>query len=89
MWRRRRPAPTHPSNAELDLPALGATLWRKRWKVLLPTIVVALITLVVVQIITPRYQSEARVLSESAANAYLRPDVDKDRQRSGDRRARR
>lgn len=63
--------------AELDFPALGGVLWSKRWKVLLPTIVVALITFVVVQMITPRYSSEARVFLEERSNAYLRPDVDK------------
>jgi uncharacterized protein involved in exopolysaccharide biosynthesis len=71
------PRTTYSQNGEIDLPALGATLWRKRWKVLLPTIVVALITLVVVEMITPRYSSEARVYLEQRANAYLRPDVDK------------
>ena len=63
---------------ELDLSALGATLWRKKWTVLRPTILVALGTLVFVQFITPRYQSESRVFIESRDNIYLRPDVDKD-----------
>ncbi len=66
-----------PFDADLDLPALGQALWRKKWKVLTPTIVVALITLAVVQIITPRYSSEARVFLEDRANVYLRPDADK------------
>jgi uncharacterized protein involved in exopolysaccharide biosynthesis/Mrp family chromosome partitioning ATPase len=66
-----------PFDSALDLPALGGTLWRKRWRVLLPTIVVALITFVVVEMITPRYSSEARVFLEERGNAYLRPDVDK------------
>lgn len=73
------PAPRtmDPFDSALDLPALGSTLWRKRSRVLLPTIVVALITFVVVQMITPRYSSEARVYLEERGNAYLRPDVDK------------
>src|SRR5579862_2333788 len=66
-----------PFDADLDLPALGQALWRKKWKVLVPTIVVALITLAVVQIITPRYSSEARVFLEDRADVYLRPDADK------------
>jgi len=65
-------------DAELDLPALGAALWRKKWKILGPTILVGLLALVVVQLITPRFQSEARVLIESRDNIYLRPDADKD-----------
>ncbi len=67
-----------PSDAELDLSALGATLWRKKWSVLRPTILVALVTLFAVQVITPRYQSESRIFIESRDNIYLRPDVDKD-----------
>ena len=66
-----------PFDAELDLPALGAALWRKKWKVLVPTIVVALTTLLAVQVITPRYQSESRIFIESRDNIYLRPDADK------------
>ncbi len=77
------PPPLPPSHAKdpydsaLDLPALGATLWRKRLNVLLPTLAVALLTFVVVQMIAPRYSSEARVFLEERSNAYLRPDVDK------------
>ncbi len=74
------PRANAPSNAELDLSGLGATLWRKKWTVLRPTILVAVATLVVVQFITPRYQAESRVFIESRANIYLRPDVDKDAQ---------
>jgi polysaccharide biosynthesis transport protein len=71
------PRTRDPSNGALDLPALGATLWRKRLRILLPTVLVGLITLVVVQMITPRYSSEARVYLEERSNAYLRPDADK------------
>ncbi len=30
------PGDGRPFDADLDLPALGATLWRKKWKILLP-----------------------------------------------------
>jgi len=65
------------ADTELDLSALGATLWRKKWLVLRPTILVALITLGVIQVITPRYQSESRVFIEGRDNIYLRPDAEK------------
>ena len=42
------------NDAELDLSALGTTLWRKRWKILRPTILVGLVTFLVVQVITPQ-----------------------------------
>lgn len=64
--------------AEFDFPALGAALWRNKWKILLPTLLVALATLAVVQIIPPKYQSEARVLIEGRDNVFLRPLADKD-----------
>src|SRR5580700_5586243 len=66
------------NDAELDLSALGSTLWRKRWKILRPAILVGLVTLLVVEVITPRYQSESRVIVEGRDNVYLRPDADKD-----------
>ena len=66
------------NDAELDLSALGTTLWRKRWKILRPTILVGLVTLLAVQVITPRYQSESRVIVESRDNIFLRPEADKD-----------
>jgi len=65
-----------PSGAELDLPALGATLWRKKWQILRPTILVGVVTLVVVQMISPRYLSESRVFIEGRDNVYLRSTAD-------------
>src|SRR5580704_14421251 len=65
-------------DAQLDLPALGAALWRQKWAILGPTILVALIALGVVQLLTPRYLSEARVIIEGRDNIFLRPEADKD-----------
>jgi polysaccharide biosynthesis transport protein len=67
-----------PSDGDLDLPALGAALWRKKWKILGPTILVALIALLVVEVITPTYLSESRIFVEGQDNVYLRPDADRD-----------
>jgi polysaccharide biosynthesis transport protein len=74
----RFPSGGQPIDAGLDLPALGTALWRNKRKILLPTVVVGLFTLVAVQMITPRYLSETRVFIEGRDNVYLRPDVDKD-----------
>jgi polysaccharide biosynthesis transport protein len=65
------------SGQDLDLPALGSALWRKRWYILLPTLLAALGAYLVVQMITPKYFSEARVFIEGRDNVYLRPDADK------------
>lgn len=67
------------SDGELDLAGLGATLWRKKWTVLRPTILAAILALIAVQLVTPQYQSESRVIIESRENnVYLRPDADRD-----------
>src|SRR5579883_1604886 len=70
-------SPPVSDSADLDFPALGAALWRKRRKIIIPTLLTALAALVVVQLIPPKYSSEARVLIEERENVYLRPDADK------------
>src|SRR3974390_3161985 len=65
-------------DADFDLPALGAALWRDKWKILRPTLLVALAVLAVVMVIPPKYLSESRVLLVGRDNVYLRPDADKD-----------
>ena len=67
-----------PGDVQFDLPGLGAALWRKKWKIVGPTLIVALATLAAVQVVTPKYLSEARVLIEGRDNVYLRPAADKD-----------
>ena len=53
-------------DGELDLGAVGRALVRKKWWVLGPALAVAALTFVGVNLITPRYKSEARVLIEDA-----------------------
>jgi tyrosine-protein kinase Etk/Wzc len=65
-------------DADFDFASLGAALWRARYTILRPTILVALITFAVVMMIPPKYQSEARVLIVGRDNVFLRPDADKD-----------
>jgi len=65
-------------DSELDLSALGSSLWRQKWRILRPAILVGLVALITVQVITPRYQSESRVIVEGRDNIFLRPDADKD-----------
>ena len=75
------PRPVSPgpfADAQFDLPGLGVGLWRRKWKILGPTILAALVTFGVVQLITPKYLSESRILIEARDNIFLRPDADKD-----------
>ena len=64
-------------DSDLDLPALGAAVWRKQRFIIIPTLLAALAAYVAVQVITPKYSSEARVFIEGRGNVYLRPDADK------------
>jgi tyrosine-protein kinase Etk/Wzc len=65
-------------DADVDLAGLGAALWRKRGQIIRPTLAVALLAVAAVMLITPKYQSESRVLVVGRDNVFLRPDADKD-----------
>ncbi|MBN8957611.1 MAG: lipopolysaccharide biosynthesis protein [Rhizobiales bacterium] len=73
-----------PSDGELDLGAVGRALWRKKLWVIGPALLVALLTFVAVNMMTPRYKSEARLLIEGRESVFFRPEADK----NGDREAR-
>jgi succinoglycan biosynthesis transport protein ExoP len=64
-------------DGDLDLRALALALWRRKSWILWPTILVAVLTTIGVNIVTPRYRSEARILYDGRENAFLRPEVDK------------
>jgi polysaccharide biosynthesis transport protein len=61
----------------IELGAIGRELWRRKWWVLGPTLAVAAIAAVAVNLVTPRYKSEARVLIEGRENVFLRPEAEK------------
>lgn len=65
------------ADRELDLRALGISLWRKKWKIVVPGLIAAGLSLLAVNLITPRYKSEARLLIEGRENAFLRPEVER------------
>jgi succinoglycan biosynthesis transport protein ExoP len=68
---------------ELDLGAVGRALWARKLWVIVPTLLVAALTFAAVNVITPRYKSEARILIEGRENVFLRPEADKlDRERA-------
>ncbi|WP_197028294.1 Wzz/FepE/Etk N-terminal domain-containing protein [Bosea sp. 117] len=56
--------------------ALGRHLWRRRFRIIIPTIVVGLLAAVAVNFIAPYYSSEARVLIESGQTVFNRPASD-------------
>jgi len=69
------------TEGELDLRALGLALWRKKRWIILPTLLAGFIAFLAVNMVAPRYRSEARVLIENQETAYNRPEAD----RGGDR----
>ncbi len=78
-----------PAADELDLSAVGRTLWRKKLWVIGPTVLVAALAFAAVNLVTPRYKSEARILIEGRENVFLRPEAEKlyERERTVDQEA--
>lgn len=62
---------------DLDLREIGRVLWRKRAWIILPTIAVAILSFVAVNMITPRYKSEARIFIDGRENIFLRPNAER------------
>lgn len=78
-------APTVPAASpelgDVDLRAIWDTLVRKRMWVIGPTVLAFVLSLLVVNIITPRYKSEARILIDGRENIFLRPNGDRAEER--------
>jgi uncharacterized protein involved in exopolysaccharide biosynthesis/Mrp family chromosome partitioning ATPase len=62
---------------ELDLAALGRALWRRKLWIATLTLLAGGLAFALVNMVTPRYKSEARVLIETRDNIFLRPDAEK------------
>ena len=67
---------------DLDLHALGQTLKRKRGWIILPTLLAAALSITAVNMITPRYKSEARILVDGRENVFLRPNGERNEERT-------
>ena len=57
----------------LDLAALGAAIMRRKFWIIGPTLAVFILSFVAVNIVTPQYASEARLLLESQGSFYTLP----------------
>ena len=63
--------------SDFDVRAIGrAVLRRKAW-IIIPTILAAALSFAIVNMIAPRYQSEARILIDGRENIFLRPNADR------------
>jgi polysaccharide biosynthesis transport protein len=76
--------PAAPIAGDLDARALGHALLRnKRW-IIIPTLIAAGLSIAAVNLVTPRYKSEARILIDGRENIFLRPNGERnDEQRAG------
>ncbi len=63
-----------PVSGDLDLRALGESLWQKRNWVIVPTVLAAVLSMAAVNLVTPKYKSEARILIDGRENVFLRPN---------------
>jgi polysaccharide biosynthesis transport protein len=74
-----------PASAEfgdLDLRALGQALVRKKGWIIIPTLLAAVFSIAAVNLITPRYKSEARILIDGRENVFLRPNGERNEERN-------
>ena len=71
-----------PLSGDLDLRALGHALMRKRGWIIVPTVLALVGSLTAVNMITPRYKSEVRILVDGRENVFLRPNGERGEERS-------
>ncbi|MDB5500371.1 MAG: lipopolysaccharide biosynthesis [Tardiphaga sp.] len=76
------PAVAAPQLNDFDLRALGQALQRRRAWVIVPTVLALVLSLAVVNLITPRYKSEARILIDGRENIFLRPNGERNEERT-------
>ena len=79
--RSRQPAAAFESG-DLDLRALGQALLRHKNWIIVPTLVAAALSIAAVNLVTPRYKSEARILIDGRENVFLRPNGERNEERT-------
>ena len=77
----RQPAPAA-AMGDLDLRAIWQALIRRRNWILIPTVAAMALSFVAVNVISPRYKSEARILIDGRDNVFLKPTSDRAEDRS-------
>jgi succinoglycan biosynthesis transport protein ExoP len=64
------------SSDEISLGTVARAVWRNKRAIIGPTILIAAAAFVAVNLMTPRFKSEARVLVEGRENIFLRPEAE-------------
>src|SRR5271169_1567262 len=73
---------TAPNPGDLDLRAIGEAFAHKRSWIIIPTVLAAALSITAVNLITPRYKSEARILVDGRENVFLRPNGERNEERT-------
>jgi uncharacterized protein involved in exopolysaccharide biosynthesis/Mrp family chromosome partitioning ATPase len=68
---------------DLDLRAIGQALARQRGWIIVPTVLAAVLSIAAVNLVSPRYKSEARILIDGRENVFLRPNGERNEERAG------
>src|SRR5215470_9161322 len=76
------PAMAPVATGEPDMRGLGRLLWQKKTRIFALTVFAAGTAFFIVNAITPRYQSESRLLLEARENVFLRAEADKTGERA-------
>jgi succinoglycan biosynthesis transport protein ExoP len=81
------PAPAAPvepiaPSGDLDLRLVGRALARKRGFIIVPTLLALALSITGVNMITPRYKSESRILIDGRENVFLRPNSERTEERA-------
>lgn len=71
-----------PEFSDLDLRSIWRVLLRKKRLIIIPTLLAFALSLLIVNLITPRYKSEARILIDGRENVFLRPSGERNDERN-------
>jgi uncharacterized protein involved in exopolysaccharide biosynthesis len=71
-----------PESGDLDLHALGQALMRRRSWIIVPTVLAAVLSIAAVNMVSPRYKSEVRILIDGRENVFLRPNGERSEERN-------
>jgi succinoglycan biosynthesis transport protein ExoP len=74
--------PQAAQSGDLDLRVIWQALKRKRNWIIIPTVLAGVLSMAIVNVITPRYKSEARILIDGRENIFLRPNGERNDERS-------
>src|SRR3984957_11149054 len=77
-----KPPAVASESSDLDLRVLGQALVRSRRWIIIPTLLAAVLSITAVNLVTPRYKSEARILIDGRENVFLRPNGERNEERT-------